>query len=112
MLLSSINRNAPIPVEVTEDFENFLTTLPAYQYQMVAKRIRLLAHGHWGDSHKCWIAGKTNVSIAELRIHSRPGIRAYLSHVDGKPLLLCGGIHNTQRADLQKAARLLQAHLR
>lgn len=109
MLISSINHGVPNPVGMTEDFQSFWNKLPSYQFKTVAQRVRRLAFGHKGDAHQCY-TGNARVSIYELRIRSRPGLRAYFSTVGGRPLILCGGTKSTQRRDLQKAIGLLQAH--
>lgn len=109
MHISSINNGVPNPIGMTEEFQTFWEKLPAYQFKTVAQRVRRLAFGHKGDAHQCW-TGNSKLSIYELRIRSRPGLRAYFSTVKGRPLILCGGTKSTQKGDLQKAIRLLQAH--
>lgn len=90
-------------------FERFLRSLPTTHRCLFAKRLERIANGHLGDAHPCW--SKSPLPIFEIRIFARPGLRAYFAEVGGVRVLLCGGTKGSQRADIEKACRLLREFL-
>ena len=64
-------------------------------------RIRSISLGNLGDSKP--VANK----VSEMRIHYGPGYRLYYTRKgDTVVVLLCGGVKNSQRRDIERAKRL------
>ncbi|CCB80768.1 hypothetical protein HBZC1_17820 [Helicobacter bizzozeronii CIII-1] len=92
-------------IQTSDEFTKWLDKLKDLSARdAIARRIDALQEsGHFGD-HK-HIVG----SIFELRIHTGPGYRLYVSKKgDVLVILLCGGDKSTQQKDIIKAQKILE----
>lgn len=89
-------------VRQTEEFAEWLDSLsdPLAQ-KAIAKRLVRIAGGLLGDIKP------VGDGVSEIRVHTGPGHRLYLTRVGGTiVLLLCGGDKSSQRRDISKAKEL------
>lgn len=89
-------------VRQTEEFAEWLDSLsdPIAQ-KAIAKRLIRIAGGLLGD------VKPVGDGVSELRIHTGPGYRLYLTRIGGTVvLLLCGGDKSSQRRDIARAKEL------
>ncbi len=83
----------------SDEFDAWLVGLKDHVGKaMIAKRIRNAETGNFGD---CEPMGE---GVSELRIHCRPGYRAYFTRRgDVVYFLLLGGDKSTQKRDIKRA---------
>lgn len=90
---------------MTEEFDAWMHALRdrAAKARITARIIRA-EHGNFGD---CEPVGG---GISEMRIHTGPGYRVYLTRrAEVVYLLLCAGSKGTQQADICRAASILES---
>lgn len=70
----------------------------------IARRLRALERdGHFGDSKQ------VAKGIIEMRIHSGPGYRVYVTQRGRQiVILLCGGDKGSQERDIERAVKLAE----
>jgi len=97
--VSPIDDNQSFRLDYTKRFLDWRDGLRDPQARArIAARLLALENGHWGDARP--VGG----GITELRIHSGPGYRLYLTRRGAVwVLLLCGGDKDSQARDIVAA---------
>jgi putative addiction module killer protein len=94
-----------IDIETTPWFDEWFERLrnPIARIAIL-RRIRTARHGHWGDIR--WL----DHAVIELRIHTGPGYRIYLTRKGERLyLLIGGGDKSSQKRDIEKATEIALA---
>ena len=101
-----MNTEKVYEVEKTDEFSNWLTELKDGVARVnIASRIARVEEGSIGDNE--YLGGGLN----EMRVHCGAGYRLYWFRTGKKVILLAyGGSKSSQRRDIKKARKLMQAY--